>query len=251
MIRPLVSVVVPLYNYAKYIKYCIKSILKQDYDNFELIVVDDCSTDDSCKVAKRYECDKVKILKMSKNSGYSAAKNEGIIVSKGEFITCLDADDMFTKNSISSRMNAIFEYGVPFVHANAINVYGDCSLKQAYAIPKKKITRTKARIHAQSVLMARWVHQKYGLYDEKLRARSDKEIWWRLFGKYDSNDNGKIKKVFIEKDVAYYRQHTKSMMSMRRKNKKYDKNIAKILHQQYELRKKEGITKENTRFLYK
>jgi len=110
------------------------------------------------------------------------------------------------------------------------------------------MTRTKAKVHAQTVLMARWVHQKFGLYDEKLRSRSDKEMWWRLFG-YGCEGPLLITKVFIKDDVAYYRQHKKSMMSMRRVNKRYDKEVTGLLNRQSKLRRTDGITKENTRFL--
>ena len=55
--KPLISIIVPLYNYRKYIKYCIQSIINQDYSNYELIVVDDCSIDNSYKVAKTFAND--------------------------------------------------------------------------------------------------------------------------------------------------------------------------------------------------
>ena len=250
--NPLVSVIVPLYNYSKFIKYCIKSIIKQDYNNYEIIVIDDCSTDNSYEVAKKYECDNIKIMRLDKNSGYSTAKNEGIITSQGDCITCLDADDMLTRNSLTCRVKAMLDHNVPFVHGRAIDVYGDISLKECYKI-KENITRTKAKIHAQSVLLQRWVHQKYGLYDEKLRSRSDKEMWLRLFGSSYGGDKYKspcrVKRTSIKDDVAYYRRHQKSMISMRNKNASYDKKVTKLLYQQYELRKNDGITSKNTRFL--
>lgn len=250
---PLISVVIPLYNYSRFIKYCIKSVIKQNYSNYEIIVVDDCSTDNSYEIAKKYECDNIKVFQLKKNSGYSTAKNEGIVVSKGDLITCLDADDMLTRNSLTCRVVAMKKHDVPFVHARAIDVYGDVSLKDCYRIKEEKITRTKAKIHAQSVLLKRWVHKEYGLYDEKLRSRSDKEMWLRLFGSNYGGDNYqsvcRIKRISIKDDVAYYRRHQKSMISMRSRNSSYDKKVTKLLYQQYELRKNEGITSENTRFL--
>ncbi|MFW6130614.1 MAG: glycosyltransferase family 2 protein, partial [Atribacterota bacterium] len=90
----LVSVIVPLFNYEKYISDCIVSIKNQDYTNYELIICDDCSTDNSFKIAKKFESKKIKVMRLSKNSGYSVAKNEAIIASRGGLITCLDADDM-------------------------------------------------------------------------------------------------------------------------------------------------------------
>jgi len=246
--NPLVSVIVPLYNYEKYIKWCLKSIFKQDYDNLDVIVINDCSTDDSVKIVKSFARDYLTVLSSETNSGYSVCKNLGIAAAQGDIITVLDADDMMTKNSISSRVKALLKYDVDFIHAKAITVGPDVGLKQAYSINPKKAIRGHARIHAQTVLYKKDIHKRFGLYDEKLRSRADKEMWWRLFGTND-DDLQRVTKKFIDADVAYYRHHPKSMMNMRRRKTKYNDEVTRILKQQYELRKKEGITKENTKFL--
>ncbi len=242
---PLVSVIVTLYNYRRYISDCIQSIKNQDYDNYELFVVDDCSTDDSYAVAQSFQDDKIKVIRLDENRGYSTAKNEAIIMSQGDLITCLDADDMMTKDSISVRVRAALEYDSLFVHARALTVSKKSTLKMCYGIVKGK--RQNPRIHAQTVMLAREVHQKFGLYDEKLRSRSDKEMWWRLFGKNDEC-KFKIPKHFVNRDVAYYRWHLQSMMAKRRENPKLQKKLTKQLEKAYQMRQK-GITKENTRFL--
>ena len=247
MSDPLVSVIVPLYNYRNFISYCIQSIKYQDYSNYELFVVDDCSTDDSYEVAKSFQDDKIKVIRLDENRGYSTAKNEAIIMSQGEFITCLDADDMMTMDSISLRVKALLDSGNPFVHANAITVSPTATLKMCYEMVKKK--RQTPRIHAQSVMLKREVHEEFGLYDENLRSRSDKEMWWRLFGKND-NCEFKTQKHFIKNDVAYYRWHNKSMMAKRNRDPKLQKRLTKQLEAAYEMRQN-GISKDNTRFLEK
>jgi len=244
---PLVSVVVPLFNYSSYIKWCIKSITHQSYDNWELIVVDDCSTDGSLALARSFESDRIKVIHLKKNSGYSVAKNEGIAASKGEFITCLDADDMLTSNSVQERV-AVFlgKPEVEFVHAKALDVGSGTSLKQAYK--KTKGQRKSPKIHAQTVMVRRSVYCKYGLYDEELRSRSDKEMWWRLFGKGCSG-NHLVVKYFLDLDVAYYRIHSNSMMKKRRKDPKLQERLRKLLEHRFQVRDTEGITNKNTRFL--
>jgi len=244
MSNPLVSVVVTLFNYEQYVKDCIRSILNQTYDNIEIVVVDDCSTDSSVKVAKSFEG--VKVIEQSKNSGYSVCKNEGIIASRGEYIVMLDADDMLTRKSIAARMKKLRKSKADFVHAMALTVKASSSLESCYEMTKGR--RQTPKIHAQTVLLARRVHQQFGLYDETLRSRSDKEMWWRLFGKGCAGKH-RVKKVYVKKDVAYYRRHNKSMMARRKKNKKYNKEITKLLELAYQERKKNGITKNNTRFL--
>lgn len=245
MSSPLVSVIVPLYNYSQYIGWTIQSIINQEYPNWELIVVDDCSTDDSYEIAKGFECDNVTVMQLDKNSGYSKAKNEGIVASRGEYIVTLDADDMLTKNSIGMRMGHILAKKAEFIHARAVNVNSRMSLEDCYN--KDRFRRQNPKIHAQTVLMARHVHKKFGLYDENLRSRSDKEMWWRLFGK--GCKISKIKKVFLKRDVAYYRRHPDSMMAYRSKHKKHNKKLTKALEDAFAMRQRDGITEKNTRFL--
>jgi len=251
---PLISVIVPLYNYRKYIGYCLNSILNQTYKNFELIVVDDCSIDNSYSVAKKFKKkdSRVKVIKTDKNSGYSKAKNDGIVISKGDYIVTIDADDMMTKNSLEIRLKAMLKHNVDFVYANAYFVKNKISLEECYSTNKHRINKSLDlyNIHAQSVTMKREVHVKYGLYDENLRSRSDREMWWRLFGKNDKHDK-KVSSYYIDKPVAYYRYHRYSMWRKRKRKPDLDKKVTEMSDRAYEIRKKEGITKNNTRFLKK
>ena len=248
--NPLVSVIVSLYNYEKYIGDCIQSISNQDYPNVEMVVVDDASMDKSYKVAKKYRSDNVKIIRLNKNRGYSVAKNEAIINTSGKYIVMLDADDMLTKNSISMWMEALLKYGVDFVHANAIVIKDGISLKGCYKIdnPKLECFSTPYHIHAQSVLLKRDLHKTFGLYDERLRSRSDREMWWRFFGQND-NDKSFVSRYYLNESVVYYRYHRKSMTNMRQKKRVYDKSVRKLAEEVCSMRKKEGINNINTRIL--
>ena len=255
MSKPLISIIVPLYNYKKYIKDCIKSIIKQTYTNYELIIVDDCSTDNSYNIVKKMEkkYSRIKVIRLKKNSGYSKAKNEGIVLSKGEFITTLDADDMLTKNSLSLRMKTMLKTGVQFVHADAITVKGDITLKECYKIKRVPDFNKKENlndIHAQAFLIKREVFKKYGLYDENLRSRSDRELWWRLFG-FGGTGPYRISSYFLNRYVVYYRHHKKSMWRKRKRNKILDATIIKQSEKACKMRLKEGINQNNTRFLEK
>jgi len=252
--EPLVSVIVPLYNYQQYIGDCIRSIENQTYKNWELIIVDDCSTDKSFKVAKKFACDKIRVVKTTKNKGYSKAKNEAIKLSNGKYITALDADDMFTRESLALRVSALIKHKVLFVHARAISFVGNLTLEQCYKSTKFS-PPARTRIHAQTVMVDRKIYQKYGLYDESLRSRADKEMWWRLFGPWGNNAKGLPKFVrpalcckSLGANVAYYRLHKKSMTNMRAKNKKYNQKVTKLLREAY-VRRCKKINKKNTRFL--
>ena len=261
--NPLVSFIIPLYNYKKYIGYCIQSLLNQTYDNLEIIVVDDCSTDSSVEKAKKFKDHRIQVVELTKNGGYSAAKNHGIIRSRGELICILDADDMLTKKSVAKRVEKIEQSEVDFLHADAIAIYGNMSLDDCYRINISKLPMfseklhrkrenslerfsTPYHMHAQTVMVRRNVYNKFGLYDESLRSRSDREMWWRFFGQKDG-DKEHISRCFLEYPVVYYRYHDKSMTTKRNKNRKYDKEVRRLSEEAYNTRK-DGITKENTRF---
>ncbi|HUS50102.1 MAG TPA: glycosyltransferase [Candidatus Paceibacterota bacterium] len=264
MNTPLVSVVIPLYNYCNFVGDCIQSIKNQTYKNWEIIIVDDSSDDDSLSIAKSYESYNIRIISFKKNMGYSAAKNEGIINSKGSLLTILDADDMLIKESLEVRVKAIIENNVDFVYANAISVYENISLKQCYNIKKPFVKASSNRnikkkpslmycpsifgIHAQTVLLYRDLHKIFGLYDESLRSRSDREMWWRFFGQ-SKKEVPKIKYFFLDKPVVFYRYHKKSMTNYRIKHKKYDKKIRKKAQMVFKIRIEQGINDNNTRLL--
>ena len=105
--QPLVSVVIPNYNYAIYLKQCIESVLNQTYSNLEIIFVNDGSNDNSLEVASQFE-DRIKILTQA-NLGVNAARNNGIRNAVGEFIAICDSDDYWVNNKIEKQMELFFK----------------------------------------------------------------------------------------------------------------------------------------------
>lgn len=97
--NPMVSIVVPIYNVEKYLKRCIKSILNQSFNNFEIILVNDGSTDKSIEICNKYieEDSRIKLIN-KKNGGLSSARNAGINVARGKYISFIDPDDCISEN---------------------------------------------------------------------------------------------------------------------------------------------------------
>lgn len=109
-LNALISIIVPVYNAENYIKDCVESILKQDYNNIELIIVDDGSTDNSAKIIDEYKnVDKRVNVIHQKNSGVSVARNQGLEVAKGEYVCFIDVDDFISEDYISYYYNLIIE----------------------------------------------------------------------------------------------------------------------------------------------
>ena len=110
-----ISVIVPIYNSEKYISKCIESILKQSYSNFELILVDDGSLDNSLFICKNYERDKrVKIIQQD-NQGVSKARNIGISIATGEWITFIDSDDEIEENMLDTMVQELKDEEIDFI----------------------------------------------------------------------------------------------------------------------------------------
>jgi glycosyltransferase involved in cell wall biosynthesis len=104
--QPLVSIIIPMYNSELYIAETINCALNQTWKKIEIIIVDDGSTDDSLKIAKKFECDSVIILRQP-NKGASAARNLGLENAKGYYIQFLDADDLLSLNKIESQVKLL------------------------------------------------------------------------------------------------------------------------------------------------
>lgn len=102
-INSLVSVIMPLYNAEKYVGEAIESVINQTYTNWELIIVNDGSTDNSLEVALKYQSESVKVF-TQENKGASAARNYGLKEAKGEYIQFLDADDVISSNKLEEQL---------------------------------------------------------------------------------------------------------------------------------------------------
>lgn len=104
-----VSVIVPIYNVEKYLKECVDSILKQSYKNIEVLLIDDCGTDNSGEIAKNYEKQDKRCIyiRREKNGGLSAARNTGIKNATGEYLSFIDSDDWVDKDFIRNMLEGI------------------------------------------------------------------------------------------------------------------------------------------------
>lgn len=111
MYSPKVSIIVPVYNVSQYIVKCLDSIFRQTYHNIELILVDDCGTDDSMTVVYDYLAGHTfidaHIISHNKNRGLSAARNSGIVKASGEYVYFLDSDDYIASDSIEALVKPL------------------------------------------------------------------------------------------------------------------------------------------------
>lgn len=120
----LISIIVPVYNVEKYLERCVNSILNQTYKNFELILINDGSTDGSPQICERYtQMDDRIILIHKKNGGLSDARNTGLKIAKGEYVTFVDSDDLIAPNALQLLITYSVTYNCDVVISTKITSF--------------------------------------------------------------------------------------------------------------------------------
>lgn len=190
--KPLVSIVMPVYNGSNYLKCAIDSALKQTYNNIEIIVINDGSNDNGLTedIAKSYG-DKIKYL-YKENGGVATALNVGIQNSTGEYISWLSHDDMYFENKIERQVAYLSSTSSPEVilYSDYKAIDADDNLIQVACIAcdnsfdcKQEflLNMFKARIHGCSLLIPKKCFSDVGYFDEKLKTTQDYDLWFKFF----------------------------------------------------------------------
>jgi glycosyltransferase involved in cell wall biosynthesis len=183
-IKPQVSIIIPTYNRGWIIKEAIDSVLAQDYTEFELIVVDDGSTDHTSGVLDSYGKD-IKVLSQ-KNKGVSAARNRGIAEASGKFIAFLDSDDLWLSQKLSVQIE-FFNQNPDALICQTEEVWIRNGLR---ITPKKRHKKPSGMIFKPSlerclvspsaVMIQRSLFDRVGEFDETLPACEDYDLWLRI-----------------------------------------------------------------------
>jgi len=209
---PLVSVVIPVHNAAKYLARTIESVLAQDYNNYEIIVVDDGSSDNSVQIIIEF-ISKYKNIRLFSSGGAgrpSVPRNIGINNARGEYIAFLDADDLWIKKKLSLQVDYLkIHPNIPLVYTasktfGAVNIFSP--FYEVLPLPHKAFTKRSQLIEkgnsitCSSVLVHKDVLIKEGGFDEDSMLRvEDYDLWMRLASYGDFG--------FIPCITVYYRIH--------------------------------------------
>ena len=108
--KDLISIITPTYNCAKFIGVTIESVMKQTYENWEMIIVDDASTDNTEEIVRRYDDKRIKYVKLEKNSGAAIARNKAMKLAQGKYMAFLDSDDIWKENKLEKQINFMEEH---------------------------------------------------------------------------------------------------------------------------------------------
>ena len=150
-----VSVVLPSYNAASYITNAMESVLNQTYDDLEVIVADDASTDDTCAVIKKIKDPRIKLMKRTENGGAAAARNTAMRAATGRYIAFLDADDYWTLDKLSVQIKEMQEKAASF----------SCTDYIVRAKNRELLLAMPEEINYRSLLKGNVIHTSTVVYD--------------------------------------------------------------------------------------
>lgn len=187
--KPRVSVVVPAYNVSKYIQEALASLEKQTFSDFEVLIVDDGSTDDTAAVVQKFiQRDSRFQLLHKPNGGLSSARNYGIRHARGEYIALLDGDDIYHKDKLATHVARLYskaDVGVVYSASQTIRDDGkptfiSLSGKPVYSNPLLALLCKNFVGHGSNAVFRRCLIDEVGGFNESLRSWEDVDLWLRI-----------------------------------------------------------------------
>ena len=208
----LVSIITPVYNCEQLLPETIECVINQSYKNWEMLLVDDCSTDNSASIVKKYAKNdsRIKYIKLKENSGAAIARNTALSKSKGRFIAYLDSDDLWKKEKLEKQVKFMVDNNYAFTCTDyeKIDEQGK-SLNKIIRIPKKVNYNLYLRntiIQTVGVMVDSDITGKELLVMPNIRRRQDAATWCQILkAGYDCYE--------LPENLSYYRVVTNSLSS--------------------------------------
>ncbi|MGE9290690.1 MAG: glycosyltransferase family 2 protein [Puniceicoccales bacterium] len=204
-----VTVYVTSHNYGRFLREAVDSILRQTLADWELIIMDDGSSDDSVAIAREYEQsnpDRIRVVATEESRGLRACANEAIELARGRYIIRLDADDYFDENALltlSYYLDTHPEVGLVFPNWVYVNEAGEF-----LGIERRKIIGTESKVldlpaHGACTMVRRRILKSIGGYDVSHDSQDGHELWLKVVDRYQVGN--------VETPLFFYRQHGSSM----------------------------------------
>mgnify|MGYP002277350096 CR=1 FL=1 len=234
----MVSVIIPMYNNEDTIGYAIESVLNQDYDNYEILVIDDGSTDNSIDAATKalLGCTKCCVLfhENGRNKGVSATRNVGIKSASGELLAFLDADDLWESNKLSACVEPFMQYpSIVMVYHSAKVFTVDNATMKAHGVygsgragyrkvSYPDIYKNSFVAPTSSVVIKRQVLDKCGLFYENWKYGEDGLLWYSVL------QHGDV--YYYEKVLSKYRIHENQWNAIANEELKVYRRVKFYIH---------------------
>ncbi len=231
MKEPLVTVYITNYNYGKYIRQAIESVLSQTFQDFELIIIDDGSTDNSKDIIEEYANNpKIKII-YQQNKGLNVTNNIALKVAKGKYIMRLDADDFLHPEALEKMVTALEkdnELGLVFPDYYIVDAEGNIINEFKRHSFDKEVSLLDMPAHGACTMIRKSFLKRLGGYDEQYRCQDGYELWIKFINRYKVNN--------INEPLFYYRRHGNNLTTNEDKiletRKRIKENYLKKTNQQ-------------------
>lgn len=215
MTTPLVSVIIPVYNRERWIRESVSSAQNQTFDNIEIIVMDDGSTDRTAETVKELAGKDTRIhYHFQSNLGPASARNAAIQASRGDCIAVLDSDDLWQPEKLAAQMETVSSHPeVDFIYCAGTVIDEDANvnhkktqeLRPVKLYTAESILFEQVRIFTSGVLFRRRCLEKSGMFDESMKFFEDVDLWFRILLFHQG--------CFIDRDLIQKRDHPESYAS--------------------------------------
>jgi glycosyltransferase involved in cell wall biosynthesis len=234
-------IITPTYNASKYIERCIQSVITQDYDNYLMVVIDDCSTDNTYDIAKKYESDKIKVIRNTENKGAVCNQIETIInfCKPEDIVMFLDGDDcLVNDNQIFHFYNNLYDGTTEFTYGSCWSMVDNIPLvSQPYPEQIKKEKKYRSYKFNWNMPYTHLRTFKVFLLDnvsvEKFKDENGK--WYKAGGDgsifYTLIENADPNKIKVVQDIVYYYNDTHPLNDYKINAEEQTKNANRILTQ--------------------
>ena len=203
--KDLVSIVMPSYNTAGFIEESIKSVLAQTHENWELIIVDDCSTDNTDEIVAFFDDPRIRYLKNEKNSGAAVSRNRALREAKGRWIAFLDSDDLWTPDKLQKQIAFMENCGYGFSYTDYEEIAENGEPLGVLVTGPKKITKTGMYNYCwPGCLTVMYYAEKVGLIQiADIKKNNDYAMWLKVCKKQ--------KCYLLNENLASYRKRSGSI----------------------------------------
>lgn len=214
---PKFSVVISVYNKGNFIKKTLESVFNQSITDYEVIIVNDASTDHSETVIQSVSQEKIIYFKLKKNKGAAAARNKAIQLATGDYIALLDGDDIWYPDYLKEINNLLQEFPTHSVFATAIDIEGqDGKRASTYTFPNlenKKLlsinyfeaSYKNTALTSSTTVIKRNAFETIGNYDESIKSGQDTDLWIRIGLKYSIAFSTKSCATYTYAPISLYK----------------------------------------------
>ncbi len=253
-----ISVILPAFNSEKYISESISSILRQSYENFELIIIDDGSTDNTSKICLDFSKIDNRILFVKNlHRGLTKTLNYALNISSGTFIARQDADDISLPNRFEKQLKWFSTSDKKVLCGTNCKIVSDdgkirlnTAIRYRNSEIRKKLTYSNCFVHSSTMFLKEEA-KKIGFYDENLKYAQDYDLWWKLSTKGEVGNLREKLLILRDREMSvskqYTSQQTNSFIKSCLKYYAYKKNVVQIKdNKDIEFYENNSLTKDKT-----